>query len=183
MTRLLIVDDEAMIREDLASSFSQQFDEIDEAEDGEEGLRRALRTRPDLIITDFRMPKRNGLELIHGLREAGSEVPVVMLTAFGEKNVAICGMRLGLLDILEKPLRPSIIVAAVRTISEIRRREQELGVLRLERRWDRVLRSERMIALYRLSLQKLLNGSVESAVAESETGSEVTPRPAPWPRR
>ena len=80
--KILIVDDEQIFRDSLASKFVSTGFEALTAKNGEEGLEVALENHPDLILLDILMPKVNGLEMLVNLREDqwGAEVPVIMLT-------------------------------------------------------------------------------------------------------
>jgi two-component system NtrC family sensor kinase len=73
------------------------------ARDGENGLRRALKEKPDLIIMDLKMPKMSGLEMLTALREKQCHVPVILATFHGSESVAIEAFRLGIKDYIIKP--------------------------------------------------------------------------------
>jgi len=84
--KLLIVDDEKIIREPLAEKFEDEGFEVSTAADGEEGLAKALETLPDLILLDVVMPKMNGLEMLEKLRasEKGKDIKVIVFTNVNE---------------------------------------------------------------------------------------------------
>jgi len=87
--------------------------EIITAMDGERGLRKALEEKPDLVITDMRMPKMNGDEMIRALREAGHNIPVILTTFHGSESTAIAAFRAGATDYLIKPFTVDEMMAAV----------------------------------------------------------------------
>jgi two-component system NtrC family sensor kinase len=113
--RLLVVDDSADMRSSLADALLNPMGfEVLLAENGAEGLVRALADRPDLIITDQAMPDMTGLEMMHSLREAGHDIPTIMITGEGSESIAIQAFRLGAVDYLRKPLDPDQLLAAIR---------------------------------------------------------------------
>jgi len=106
-TRILVVDDDAWILRMVTTVLEKRGYEILVAKDGEEGLERAQRDRPDLIITDVMMPKLDGWALVKKLRSSPelAFVPVIFLTALGSEEDRIRGFRLGADDYLGKPFR------------------------------------------------------------------------------
>jgi two-component system, NtrC family, sensor kinase len=77
--------------------------EVITAIDGKQALDKALAEKPDLVITDLKMPRMSGLELIAALRKAGSDVPVILTTFYGSEQAAIQAFRLGARDYIVKP--------------------------------------------------------------------------------
>jgi DNA-binding response OmpR family regulator len=105
--RILVVDDDAWTLRMITAVLEKRGYQLDIARDGEEGLQRALKERPDLIITDVMMPRMDGWSLVKALR-AHSEfafVPVLFLTALAGEEDRIHGFRLGADDFLAKPFR------------------------------------------------------------------------------
>ncbi len=104
MDKLLLIDDEA----DVQYSFRRIFDsadiELHTASSGEEGLKRVLKLKPDLVLMDIRMGTgMNGLETLRRLRQHDARLPVIMMTAYGTTQTAIEAMKLGAYDYLLKP--------------------------------------------------------------------------------
>jgi len=118
--RILVVDDDAHIRQVLALKLRNADYEVDVAEDGEDALARIARRRPDLVITDLQMPYMDGVALIEriGADEATRDLPVVLLTARGY------GLDESRLDgsvvrgMIAKPFSPRRILDLVRSILE-----------------------------------------------------------------
>ncbi|MEE9220420.1 MAG: response regulator, partial [candidate division NC10 bacterium] len=82
MTRILIVDDEAGMREFLSIFLEREGFQVESAQDGQEALEAAEKAPFDLIISDLRMPTMDGVRLLEGLREFQPEVPVILMTAY-----------------------------------------------------------------------------------------------------
>ncbi len=106
MTRVLIVDDDPAFREMLAAAVGGAGYTARTAASGEEALAAAEREIPDLVFLDQRMGVRalSGLQTLSALHDACGELPVVMVTAYGDVQTAVAAMKAGALDFVEKPL-------------------------------------------------------------------------------
>ena len=116
---ILICDDQAIIHETIIAYLKADGFTSDSAYNGEEALRKALDTKPDLIILDLMMPKINGIDVCRALRKT-SDIPIIMLTAKGEEIDRILGLEIGADDYIVKPFSPREVVARVKTV--LRRR-------------------------------------------------------------
>ena len=115
MTRVLVVDDEPMVREVLARYLEKEGFAVDVAEDGEAALATFETTRPDLVLLDLMLPRIDGLEVLRRMRAQGS-IAVIMLTAKGEETDRVVGLELGADDYVTKPFSPREVVARVRAV-------------------------------------------------------------------
>ena len=144
------------------------------ATDGEDALKLALTQEPDLILLDLQMPKMNGLEVLESLKQAGQEIPTILITAHGSESVAVQAFRLGVRDYFLKPFKATEILEAVdRSLVEARlRRDKEQLTNRIQsvnRQLERRLKE--LSILYSISksvaslldLDKLLTRIVEAA--------------------
>ncbi|MGH2596619.1 MAG: response regulator transcription factor [Actinomycetota bacterium] len=122
--RVLIVDDEPMVREVLARYLEQAGFAVSTAEDGEEALSTFGRERPDLVLLDLMLPRIDGFEVFRRMR-AGSSAPVIMLTARGEETDRVVGLELGADDYVTKPFSPREVVARVQAV--LRRTQQKIA--------------------------------------------------------
>ena len=113
--RVLIVDDEAIVRDVLTRYLEKEGFRVDTAANGEEALAIATDHPPDLVILDLMLPKVDGLEVLRRLR-AEQDVPVVMVTAKGEEVDRVVGLELGADDYVVKPFSPREVVARVRAV-------------------------------------------------------------------
>jgi hypothetical protein len=102
--KILIIDDEPDIRDLLTAILRGEGYEVVTAADGEEGIARFREEHPDLIISDVRMPKMNGMEVLQIVRGSGSDVEVIILTGHGDEATAISCLRMGACDYIKKPL-------------------------------------------------------------------------------
>ena len=115
---LLIVDDEADLRELLVEQIGSENYEIHTASDGAQGLQmirdaHAKGAPIDAVLSDINMPKLNGLDLLAEVRKHGLETPFVFLTGYGDKEKAVRALRLGAQDFLEKPYDVTQLVRSI----------------------------------------------------------------------
>lgn len=103
MARILIVEDNPDLAYGLRTGLEIEGYEVQLAEDGETGVERARTWHPDLIMLDLMLPGMDGYRVLKTLRESGSEVPVLILTARGEEADKVLGFRLGADDYVTKP--------------------------------------------------------------------------------
>ena len=114
-SRVLVVDDEPMVREVLARYLEQAGFAVTTAEDGEEALSRFADSPPDLVLLDLMLPRIDGFEVFRRMR-ASYQTPVIMLTARGEETDRIVGLELGADDYVTKPFSPREVVARVHAV-------------------------------------------------------------------
>lgn len=122
--RVLVVDDEAAIRDIVRRYLTAEGFEVAEAADGREALERLGSLEPDLVVLDVLMPGMDGLEVLRRVR-AGSDVYVILLTAKAEEVDKLVGLAVGADDYLTKPFSPRELVARVRAV--LRRRRDAPG--------------------------------------------------------
>ncbi len=116
MLKILIVDDEEVVRQGIRLGVDWDglgCTVVGEAANGEEGLAAARQYAPELIITDVRMPRMDGIEMMQRLREEGCAAHVIVLTAYNEFDYARSALRFGAADYLLKPFRDQELAAAI----------------------------------------------------------------------
>ncbi|KHL24946.1 chemotaxis protein CheY [Croceibacterium mercuriale] len=113
--RLLLVDDEATLREPLADYLVRQGFAVREAPDAARARSLLIEERPDLVLLDIMMPGEDGLSLCRHLVET-RELPVILLTARGEATDRIIGLEIGADDYVVKPFEPRELVARIRSV-------------------------------------------------------------------
>ena len=124
---ILIVDDEATIREVVRRYLEREGYSVKEAADGFEALGLIRSSSPDLIILDLMLPGIDGLSLTQHIRQ-DRQIPILMLTAKGEANDRIRGLDLGADDYMAKPFSPQEVVSRVRAILRRTDKETEVGI-------------------------------------------------------
>ncbi len=103
MSRILIVDDQEMMRDSLAATLAREGHEVVAASDGPIAITRLSSARFDLMVSDLKMPKMTGIELLQEARRIRPEMPVVLMTAFATVATAVEAMKLGAYDYIQKP--------------------------------------------------------------------------------
>jgi len=126
---ILVVDDEPTIAEVVARYLERAGYATETAADGLEAVRLAGERRPDLIVLDLMLPQLDGLEVLRRLRDGvAADTPVILLTAKGERNDRIAGLRSGADDYVVKPFSPTELVARVDAVlRRVRRAESDGG--------------------------------------------------------
>ena len=172
--RVLVVDDDQGIRYTLREILESSGLLVDEAADGEAALARFAAAPADLVITDLRMPKLDGMELLARL-QAGSPVPrVVVITAHGSERQAVAAMKAGAFDYFRKPFEMEELLTVVRRAVESTRLALENEKLRCELSLSRslVFTSEAMRRLALLAGRAAPRDVTVLISGESGTGKE-----------
>src|SRR5262249_55000314 len=113
-SRILIVDDEKSLRDMLGLLFHRQGLEVLTAANYTEGVAAAIRSNPDVILCDIKMPDGNGLDLLSRVREEKLPTPVIMITAHTSTEDAIQAMKRGAVDYISKPFNNDELLLVVR---------------------------------------------------------------------
>jgi DNA-binding NtrC family response regulator len=130
--RVLIVDDEASIRTVLGYILEEAGYDVDRAASPEEALVSIRARRPDLVLSDIKMPNKDGITLLKEIKEIDASISVIILTAFGTVETAVEAMKRGATDYLTKPVsRDELELIVARTL-EFQRLERENAALKTE---------------------------------------------------
>ncbi|GAB4361267.1 MAG: two-component system response regulator NarL [Gammaproteobacteria bacterium] len=117
--RVLIIDDHALFRVGLQELLERRGIEVCGAVgDGKEGLRMASETQPDIVLLDLRMPNTDGITVLRALRDAGLQMPVVMLTTSSDERDLVESLRSGAQGYLVKDMEPDEVVSALTEVIE-----------------------------------------------------------------
>ena len=175
---VLIIDDEAEIRESLQTLLELEGYEVDAAANGEEGLAKLGEHPFDLVLLDLALPDRNGLELLPEIRTLDFQIAIIMITAYGTVEDAVRAMQAGALNFLQKPWDNEKLLADVRTAIARRRAEEENIQLKraLKQRYNFeniVGKSEPMLKIFDLVAQVAPSRSTVLLQGESGTGKEL----------
>ncbi len=117
MKKILIIDDDRILRRTLAAALETERYEVGEAGDGREGLNKALHGNYDLVVLDVAMPALGGLDVCRRLRESGRQIPVIIMSGQKKKEVdKVLGLELGGDDYLTKPFGTDEFIARVHAV-------------------------------------------------------------------
>ncbi len=175
---VLIIDDEASIRESLEILLDADGYSVYSAANAEEGLTRLAEQPLDAVLLDFALPDRNGLDVLSEIRERHSDLPVIMITAYGTLENAVAAMRGGASNFIQKPWDNEKLLADLRLVITQRRTEEEN--IQLKRAFKQrynfeniVGKSEAMLRTFDLVAQVAQSRSTVLLQGESGTGKEL----------
>jgi DNA-binding NtrC family response regulator len=179
--KVLIVEDEENARTGLAELVSGWGFRTETAKDGMEGLEKVTTWSPSIVLTDLKMPRMDGMELLERLAENSLPLAVVVITAQGNIETAVEAMKLGAYDFIEKPIDSSRLKSILNNASRLRGAEVELEVTRRKLKDAGVLGSlvgsaKKMQDIF--SLVQMVAPSTASVLitGESGTGKELVAR-------
>jgi DNA-binding NtrC family response regulator len=175
---ILVVDDEASIRESLEVLLSLENYEVKTATDGESGLAMIEQNNFDLVLLDLALPGKNGLELLPLFKERQPELPIIMITAYGTVENVVDAIRAGAENFVQKPWDNEKLLADIRSAVARRRAEEENLQLKrtLKQRYNFsniVGKSDIMLKVFDLVAQVAPSRSTVLIQGESGTGKEV----------
>lgn len=119
MIRVVLVEDQTLVRRGIRSLLELAGDVaiVAEAADGEEGVAAILRERPDVVLLDLRMPRKNGLDVLRELQGAGALPPTILLTTFDDDEALIEAVKAGARGYLLKDVSLEQLTDAIRTVA------------------------------------------------------------------
>ncbi len=103
MSKILVIDDEKSIRNSLKETLEYEKYQVDLAKDGIEGLKLIEENKYDTILCDVKMPKMDGIEVLEKIHQITSDIPVIMISAYGDIDTAVGAIKKGAYDFIEKP--------------------------------------------------------------------------------
>jgi DNA-binding NtrC family response regulator len=132
MDKILIAEDKESLRRVLAETLETEGYAVVEAEDGEKAIRKISEERFDLILTDLKLPKKDGMEVLRAARENSPSAAVVLMTAYGTIDVAVDAMKEGAYDFLSKPVDTNYLLMLIERAMERQRLWKENILFRSE---------------------------------------------------
>ncbi|MBZ5536135.1 MAG: sigma-54 dependent transcriptional regulator [Acidobacteriia bacterium] len=175
---ILVIDDEAEIRESLQVLLTAEGYAVDEAEAGDPGLQRLREKSYDIVLLDVMMPGKNGLEVLKEIRTMDHNLAVVMITAFGSVENAVAAIKAGANDFITKPWDNEKLLIDIE--NAVRQRQLFIENLQLKRAFKErynfpniVGKSERMLKIFDLVSQVAPSRSTILVQGESGTGKEL----------
>lgn len=181
MKRILVADDEENIRVVLKTLLRRHGYEVEVASGGHEALQKIDTFGPDVVLTDVRMPKMGGLDLLSVLRAKNNQATVIVMSAYGNVELAIEAMKAGAYDYIQKPFQPDEVVLALRKAEEreiLRRENRALREeMRREFKFDDILaKSPVMQGIFR-TIGKIADYKTTVLISgESGVGKELVAR-------
>ncbi len=158
---VLVIEDDPTLRLGLTKALRSAGYRVEVSNTGSEGLDSALANRPDLVLLDVMLPGKNGFEVCEELRRADEDLPVILVTAKGEEEDKVRGLRLGADDYVTKPFGVAELLARVDAALRRRRRREhestvvEVGAARVDFRSYRVTRDGEPVEMTALELKLL----------------------------
>jgi DNA-binding NtrC family response regulator len=176
--RILIIDDEAAIRESLETLLDLEGFSVQLAEDAESGLELWSQGAYDLVLLDFALPDRNGLDVLAEIHERNPQQAVIMITAYGTVENAVRAMQSGATNFVQKPWDNEKLLADIRAaILRTRAEEENVQLKRaLKQRYsfeNIIGKSEPMLRIFDLVSQVAPSRSTVLIQGESGTGKEL----------
>lgn len=181
MFRILLAEDEPDMAMGLRDNLQFEGYEVFTAADGEEAIEKAKAERPDLIVLDVMMPKRDGLEVCRAVREAGFTVPILMLTAKSQEIDIVRGLEAGADDYVTKPFSVRELLARIKAI--LRRSSESVSVAKVVHIGDaeidlvkgKVVRGENEFTLghFEIEILKMLIDNAEKPVDRNKLLDEI----------
>ncbi len=178
---ILIADDEALARQSIAEVLQEEGYQTYEAADGQAALNILEQTEVDVVLSDLKMPKVDGLGVLQVIRDRYPQTMVLLMTAYASIETVVEALRLGAQDYLLKPLLVDDVLHRVRRLLEHKRQAWEIQLLRREvsRHFDSdgmVGRSAAIQALFELTKKVAPTNATVLITGESGVGKEVVAR-------
>jgi two-component system response regulator AtoC len=181
MRRVLVVDDEENLRLVLRTYLKREGYEVEVASTGDEALALVEGFGPDVILTDVRMPRMGGLDLLATLKAKGIDATVIVMSAYGNVDLALEAMKAGAYDYLQKPFKTEEVLLVLRKAEEREALRRENRALRQEIRKENLFedilaKSPQMEAIFR-TISKIAEYKTTALITgESGVGKELVAR-------
>ena len=178
MARICVIDDKEILRESLSAALAREDHCVTTFADPVEALTQIKRRGFDLVLSDLKMPRMDGIGLIREIRGAGLEVPIIMMTAYATVTTAVEAMKLGACDYLQKPFEADTVAVQVERALEHARLRRENEALRASvedlRHSREMIGSGSAMAALREHLQRVAASNATVLITgESGTGKEL----------
>jgi two-component system nitrogen regulation response regulator NtrX len=175
--RVLIVDDEPSVLLETSASLKRHYDVLT-ASRAEDAERMLGEQKVDLLLTDLRLPGKDGISLLEGVKGTHPDLPVVLMSGHGTIEEAVKAIRLGAVDFVEKPFGPERLQVTVERALELKALQRENERLRsLTGAADEMIGKSRALEQIRAEVQKVAKSDAKVLVTgESGTGKELVAR-------
>ncbi|MDX9858319.1 MAG: sigma-54 dependent transcriptional regulator [candidate division Zixibacteria bacterium] len=181
MPNILVVEDKDSMRTMLSQTLTEEGYRVDTAEDGRKALDLVANKSYDLVLTDLRMPRLDGLQVLSGIKEIDADTAVIVMTAYGTIEDAVNAMKSGAYDFITKPLDTDHLCVLVNRALENRRLRAENVLLREEAMAHQgfgniIGQSRKMVELSQLVRKVATSDASVLLQGESGTGKELIAR-------
>ena len=176
--RILVIDDEAAIRDSLRMILEYEGYGFTGAASGQDGLALVQRDRPDLVLLDIKMPGMDGMEVLRKLRALDDGLPVVMISGHGTTSTAVEAIKSGALDFLDKPLSSERVILTLQNALKQQELRQENRALKLamEAKYEIVGESQAIRAVLESVKRAAPTNATVMLLGESGVGKELVAR-------
>ena len=171
--KILVVDDEHLIRWSLEQNLKKQGYDVVTAGNGEDALRIAREEQPDLVLLDIQLPGISGIEVLEKLKELDEEILVIMVTAHGGLDIAVNAMRLGAYDYVSKPFNLDELSIIIKKSLETSDLKQEVARLRTETKQSapNIIGDSRHMQYLMEVLDKVAKSEATTVLVQGESGT------------
>jgi DNA-binding NtrC family response regulator len=177
----LIVDDEAIVRDSLLDWLQEDGYRVEAVEDAFKALEKIKETSWDIVLTDLKMPKMDGLELMAKIKELCPDTQIIMITAYATVHTAVQAIKMGAYDYLVKPFNPEEISLLINRLIDSQQLKKEISILRKELKkqyqfHDLASKSRKMQEVFEFARTIARSNSNVLILGESGTGKELLAR-------
>jgi len=179
--KILVVDDEEIVRNSLHDWLREDGYTVEAAEDGFKALEKIKENPWDIVLVDLKMPRMDGLELMERIKEIKPEIQIVIITAYATVHTAVEAIKKGAYDYLVKPFNPEEISLLIKRLIASQQLIKEISYLRKELKkqyqfHDLISKSNKMQEVFELALTISKSNSNILILGESGTGKELFAR-------
>jgi len=173
--KILVVDDEQLIRWSLEKNLQKQGYEVITAGSGEDAVKLAREESPDLMLLDIQLPGMNGIEVLETVKEFEEDIIVIMVTALGVLETAVKAMRLGAFDYINKPFNLDELSIIVKKALETRELRREVAHLRSEQTSkygiDNIIGDSKHMEEVKAMITKIAQSDASTVLIQGESGT------------
>jgi two-component system, NtrC family, nitrogen regulation response regulator NtrX len=178
MAKILIIDDEKSIRKTLREILEYEKYQVDEAQDGMEGLNMAKKEKYDIVLCDIKMPKMDGIEVLDKIMELSMDTPVVMISGHGNIETAVEAVKKGAFDFIAKPLDLNRLLVTIRNAMDKLVLVKETKVLKkkVSKTFDMIGESKAIIQIQEMIERVAPTDARVLITGENGSGKELVAR-------
>ena len=174
-TKILVVDDEHLIRWSLEQNLTKQGYDVIQAASGEDALKMVREDQPELVLLDIQLPGINGLEVLEQIKEIDNEIIVIMVTALGVVETAVKAMRIGAYDYINKPFNLDELAIVIKKALETGELKKEVAHLRSEQNQkygvDNIIGTSRHMSNVLTMVEKIAKSDAGTILIQGESGT------------